>query len=270
VPAADPDSPEPDSPTGLRRRPDGHVLWLTIDRPQVRNALDREVIDALAAALRTAGEDPTLRAVVVTAAGDRVFCAGADLKPGSGVFASDFSQPRGAYADLLRAAADSPLPIVGRVNGHALAGGMGLVAMCDMVVAAEHARFGFPEVKVGMFPMVAGAACRPLLPDRLFKELCFTGEPISAHEALSAGLVNYVVPAAELDAKVAWLLERVTTKSPTGIRRGRHALRTTQDMSFDEALAYMEAQLSTLALTEDAAEGLRAFNEKRPPRWTGR
>lgn len=257
-----------DSPVAIHAE-DG-ALWLTIDRPEVRNALNDEVIEALTDALRRAPEDPAVRAVVITGAGDRAFCAGADLKTGARTFAFDPAQPSTSFANLLRAARACPLPLVARVNGHCLAGGMGLLAMCDMAVAASGARFGLPEVKVGLFPMQVAALLQGLIPQRKLAELCLTGEPISAPAALDMGLVSYVVEAAELDAQVRWLVARVADKSPTAIRRGKYALRAISDMTVEQALAYMEGQLVSLALTEDAAEGMLAFNEKRPPVWTGR
>jgi len=147
---------------------------------------------------------------------------------------------------------------------------MGLLAICDLAVAADHATFGLPEVKVGVFPMQVIAPLRRLLQPRVLDELCLTGEPLTASEARGAGLVNYVVPAAELDAKIAWLTARLIDKSPTAQRRGKYALRASADMSFLEALAFLEGQIATLALTEDAREGRRAFAERRPPQWTNR
>jgi methylglutaconyl-CoA hydratase len=259
-----------DTPRLLAVRTEGDVLWLTLDREEVRNALNDDLMIELTEALVRAPDDPAVRAIVLTGAGDRAFCAGGDLKTGAGTFSHDHAQTGTTIATLLRAADACPLPLIARVNGHCLAGGMGLAAMCDMVVAVAPARFGLPEVKVGMFPMHVAAVLRYLIPPRTFTELCLTGEPITAAQALEAGLVNYVVEPAELDAKVAWLLGRITDKSPTAIRRGKYALRAIHDMSFEESLTYMETQLTTLALTEDSAEGLLAFNEKRAPVWTGR
>jgi len=160
--------------------------------------------------------------------------------------------------------------MLARVNGHCLAGGMGLLSMCDMAIATSEATFGLPEVKIGMFPMQVAASLRRILPPRLFAEMCYSGESIKAHEALAHGLVNYVVEAAALDEKVNWLLDRIVTKSPTAIRRGKYALRATQDMSFEQSIAYMETQIGTLSLTKDSSEGIASFNEKRAPVWSGK
>jgi enoyl-CoA hydratase/carnithine racemase len=247
------------------------VAWITINRPERRNAVNDAVVDAIAGRLAEAEASPGLRAVVLTGAGDKAFCAGGDLKPTSGgTFDHDFSQPTTRSADLFRLAARFSLPLVARVNGHCLAGGMGLLAMCDLAVASETALFGLPEVKVGVFPMQVLAVLQNLIPRRVLAELCLTGETISAAEAKAIGLVNHLAPPAELDAKVDWLLGRLLDKSPTAQRRGKFAMRAAADMSFEQAMAYLEGQIGTLALTEDAREGIAAFAERRKPMWTGR
>jgi enoyl-CoA hydratase/carnithine racemase len=171
---------------------------------------------------------------------------------------------------LLRDAQNATLPIVARINGTCMAGGMGLLCMADMAVAADHALFGLPEVKVGVFPMQVLSLLQSIVPRRTVREWALTGEPVNSDEALSAGLLNYVVPAAELDAKTDWLLARLVDKSPTAIRRGKYAMRAMDAMSFDQGIAYTESQIALLAMTEDAKEGLAAFNERRKPIWTGR
>lgn len=254
---------------GLIVEQDGHVRTLTIDRPDKRNALNEEVMLAMTDALEGIMLDGDVRVIVLTATGDKAFCAGADLGGGESVFGPAYARPTTVFADLLRTAWNLPIPIIGRINGFCLAGGMGLLAVCDMAVASADARFGLPEVKVGLFPMQVAALMLRMIPPRRFAEMSYTGEMISADEALDYGLVNYVVDPGELDDKVAWMAARVADKSPTGIRLGKHALRAINDMSVAEALAYMEAQVSLLPLTEDAKEGLAAFREKRSPDWTG-
>ena len=251
----------------LERR--GQAFWITINRPDKRNAIHGGVVAAMREGIRQAHADPEVRAIVVTGAGDKAFCAGGDLQPGKG-FAFDFSKPSVDYADLLRDAKNATLPIIARVNGTCMAGGMGLLCMADMAVVADHALFGLPEVKVGVFPMQVLSLLQNLVPRRLVQEWALTGEPISAQDALEAGLVNHVVPTAELDAKTDWLLSRLVDKSPTAIRRGKYAMRAIEAMSFDQAIAYTESQIALLAMTEDAKEGLAAFNERRKPVWTGR
>lgn len=251
----------------------GQALWLTINRPDKRNALRASVIEGLRAGIRQAHaqaeKDGAVRAIVVTGAGDKAFCAGGDLQPGQG-FVFDFSRPNADYADLLREAHAATLPIVARINGTCMAGGMGLLCMADLAIAADHALFGLPEVKVGLYPMQVLALMKRLVAPRVLREWCLTGEPFSAAEAREHGLLNHVVPAAELDAKVDWLLGRLVDKSPTAIRRGKYAEAAIEAMGFEQAIAYMESQITLVAQTEDAKEGLASFNEKRKPVWTGR
>jgi methylglutaconyl-CoA hydratase len=258
-----------DTPATVLHDRRGHAFWITINRPEKRNAINAGVIAGIREGLRAAHAHGEVRVIVLTAAGDKAFCAGADLQPGKG-FAFDFSRPNVDYADLLREASNATLPIVARVNGTCMAGGMGLLCMADMAVAADHALFGLPEVKVGVFPMQVLSLLQDIAPRRKLREWALSGEPFSAAEALEAGLLNHVVPATELDAKVEWLVGRLVDKSPTAIRRGKYAMRAIESMSFDQAIAYTESQIALLALTEDAKEGLASFNEKRKPVWTGR
>ena len=248
----------------------GPVLRLTIDNPQTRNALSDPIMLALTDALRGVRGDRDLRVVVVTGSGDKAFCAGASLKPAAKTFDVDHATPNTFFADLLREAKACTTPLVARVNGACLAGGMGLLAMCDMAVAARGAKFGLPEVRIGLFPMQVLALLKDIVPRRKLDELCLTGEMIEADDALALGLLNYVVAEDQLDAKVDWLVARIVDKSPTAIRRGKYALRAMEHMTFDQSLAFAEAQIGTLAMSEDAVEGLAAFNEKRKPNWTGR
>jgi methylglutaconyl-CoA hydratase len=248
----------------------GQAFWITINRPEKRNALNGEVIAGISKGYREAHEDKDVRVIVLTGAGDKAFCAGADLQNTGGAFAADFSKPNVDYADLLRLSQNATKPAIARVGGVCMAGGMGLLCMTDMAVAADHVIFGLPEVKVGVFPMQVLSLLPSLVPRRLINEWALTGEPFDAIAAKEAGLLNYVVPAAELDAKVDWLIGRIVDKSPTAIRRGKYAMRAISSMSFDEGIAYTESQIALLSMTEDAKEGLKAFAEKRKPSWTGR
>src|SRR3954451_2386224 len=248
----------------------GPALWITINRPDKRNAINGEVIAGIASGYRAAHEDVGVRAIVLTGAGDKAFCAGADLVNTGAAFAFDFAQPNLDYADLLRLAQNATKPSIARVNGVCLAGGMGLLCMTDMAVAAESAIFGLPEVKVGVFPMQVMSLLQEIAPRRLINEWALTGEPFDARTAQAAGLLNHIVPADQLDAKVDWLIGRIVDKSPTAIRRGKYAMRAIASMSFDQSIAYTESQIALLAMTEDAKEGLKAFGEKRKPSWPGR
>lgn len=260
-----------DSPTNtgadlIAHQQDG-VLRLTIQRESRRNAISPAVINALAAALTSANSDRSLRAIVLTGAGDKAFCAGADLQSGQS-FQFDYAEPTQGFANLLRLSRQMTVPMVARVNGACMAGGMGLLAMCDLAVAAPHAQFGLPEVKVGVFPAQVLSVLNGLIGARALTELCITGEPIGAEEALRLGLINRV--SEDLDAGVDALLKRFLDKSPAAIRRGLYLMKRMGAMSFEESMAFTESQIGLIALTEDAAEGQAAFREKRPPRWSGR
>lgn len=255
------------SPVLLEKR--GAAFWITINRPEKRNALNSEVIAGIRAGYAQAHADADVRVIVLTGAGDKAFCAGADLQPGAG-FAFDFAKPNLDYADLLRTAVQATLPSIARVNGACMAGGVGLLCMTDLAVAVDNAQFGLPEVKLGLFPMQVLALLQHLAPQRLVREWCISGEPFDAQQAQTAGLLNYLVPAAELDGKLEWLIARIADKSPAAIRRGKYALRAVAAMPFDQAAAFMESQIGLLTLTEDAKEGLAAFNQKRKPNWPGK
>ena len=248
----------------------GATTWITIDRPERRNAMDEAVAAGIARGLDEA-EASDSRAVVLTGAGDRAFCAGGDLKPGAAApFEADPSDPRNFVVTLLRRMGRCGLPIVARVNGHALAGGLGLVCACDLAVAAPHARFGTPETGIGLFPMMILPAMQRVLSLRALFELCITGEPVDAVEARRLGIVNHVAEEGRLDEKTDWLLSRIVDKSPTAIRLGKMAFSAMRDMTLDQGLDYAQLMLPTMARTEDAREGFAAFREKRPPAWTGR
>jgi methylglutaconyl-CoA hydratase len=244
----------------------GRALWITINRPARRNALTDEVLEGIARGFDAAETDPTLRAIVLTGSGEKAFCAGADLEPGRN-FAFDTARPTTAYADLARRARAARVPSIARVNGACMAGGMGLLAMTDLAVSASSAVFGLPEVRVGLFPMQACALLQDLVPRRVLREWSLCGDRFDAAAALRAGLVNAVVAPEALDAAVTGLVERLTAGSPVAMRRGLWALRRMEDLDFDAALAFGEAQIGLAALTEDAREGVAAFNEKRPARW---
>lgn len=248
----------------------GATQWITINRPERRNAINESVIAGIADGIRAARNDARVRAIVLTGAGD-AFCAGGDLKPNADgtPFEVDPARPRNFVVELFKLMEDTDLPIIARVNGFCLAGGMGLLCACDMAVASSAAKFGTPESKIGLFPMMILTYMLRVLPRRKLLEMCITGEMYSADEALAMGLVNYVAAPAELDAKVDWLLARTVDKSPTAIRLGKQSFHAMQDMSLREAFEFAQIMLPIMARTQDAREGMRAFQEKRAPRWTG-
>ncbi|MDQ8727487.1 enoyl-CoA hydratase-related protein [Bradyrhizobium sp. LHD-71] len=249
----------------------GAAMWLTIDREQRRNALNESVLRGLRESVASARIEDGVRAVVITGAG-RTFCAGGDLKPDAkgDPFRVDPAEVDNPVVELFRAIVDCPVPVIARVNGHALAGGFGLVCACDFAVAVDNARFGTPESRIGLFPMMILPWLLRTISRRKVLEICVTGEPITAAEALAHGVVNHVVSAEKLDEKVEQLVASIAASSPTAIRIGRRALATMDALPLGVCLEYAQRVLPQMAQTEDAREGFRAFNEKRAPVWTGR
>jgi enoyl-CoA hydratase/carnithine racemase len=250
----------------------GVARVVTIDRPEQGNALNEAVATGIVAALDAAEADPACRAIVLTGRGDKVFCAGGDLKStgGDAPFDVDPSDPRNFVVALLRRMAACRLPLVARVNGHAVAGGLGLVCACDLAVATEGARFGVPEVGIGTFPMMILPFLARVLPPRTLLELCLTGDLVDAAAARAAGLVNRVVPAAELDTATDALVAKLASRSPTAVRLGKQGAHAMRDMALGEALEYAQVMIAVMVQTRDAAEGIAAFRARRPPEWTGR
>ncbi len=259
-------SPLSSAPSELLVEQRGPVLWLTIDREERRNSMSHGVLAGMAQAISAAQTDRGVRAIVVTGVGTKAFCAGADLQSAK-AFTTDYSEPLGHLAQLLRVARASNVPLIARVNGACMAGGFGLLSMCDMAVAARHAIFGLPEVKVGVFPAQVLTVLQHLIPRRILAEMCLTGEPITSQQALECHLVNYVDD--DVDAKLQWLLERLLDKSPAALRRGLYTMKKVEQMAFEESMSFTESQIALFTLTNDAKEGQLAFREKRKPVWTG-
>lgn len=250
----------------------GLALEITINRPERRNAINEDVCAGIAAAIDAAEANPEVRALVLTGAGDQAFCAGGDLKPNAdgAPFTMDPSEPNHFVVKLFRRLQQCRLPIIARVNGHAMAGGLGLLCACDFAVAASTARFGVPETRIGLFPMMILPYMMRIIPRRKLLELCVTGELVKADEALAMGILNYVVPPEELDVKLDWLLARICDKSPTAIRIGKQVFHAIEDMTLDQSFELTQVMLPVMAMSQDAKEGFAAFNEKRDPQWTGK
>lgn len=253
---------------------DDGVATLTISRPERRNALDPPTLEALIAAFVRAGEDEAARVVVLTGAGDRAFCAGADL---AGSIAGGGSggplrryEDQGRFPQLFSAMAGCGKPVVARVNGHCLAGGLGVMLGCDLAIAAEDATFGTPEIKVGLFPYMIMALIFRHAGRKRGLEMVLTGERLSSTEAADLGMINRAVPRERLDDEVSALTDRLKSKSPAVLRLGKQAFYTMADLPQDAALEYLRGMLFVNTLAEDAAEGVMAFLQKREPRWKGR
>jgi enoyl-CoA hydratase/carnithine racemase len=258
-------SETPSADLRVERKDD--VLWIWIDREARRNALNPAVLAGIEAAVRSTRDDPGIRAIVLTGTGHKAFCAGADLSQGTGTFQASPDEPTTDFGRLARVVRMAGIPLIARVNGACVAGGMAILGLCDLVIAADHARFGLPEAKVGVFPMQVLVFLRATMHARHINELCLTGELISATRAAEMGLVNEIAPAGELDARVAALLAKIRQGSPAAIRRGKQAIFAMEMMAFNEAIAFAEAQIALCSGSADAQEGLAAFTAKRKPLW---
>lgn len=257
----------------VRVERDGHVLVVTIDRPEARNAINGAVTEGLGRALETAEEDPEVRVVVLTGAGDKSFSAGADLKA---VAAGESLNPPGTERWGFAGFVQHPIskPVVAAVNGTALGGGTELVLACDLAVAAETATFGLPEVKRGLIAAAGGLVRLPQqLPRKRALEVILTGEPVTAAKALDWGLVNEVVPAGQVLARALELAHRIAANAPLSVQASKRvALGILDGAVPDEAAAWAanDAEMIAVMGSHDALEGALAFTEKRTPRWQGR
>ncbi len=247
---------------------DGAVLRLQIDREAKRNALNGEVLCGILAALTGVGD---VRVVLLTSAGEKVFCAGADLvQMAPDATGLEVHEGRGLLREVVLAMRACPVPVVAGVQGLCLAGGVGLILGCDLVVAADTAAFGLPEVDLGLWPfMVSALLGRHVSPKRAM-EMMLSGRRVPAAEALEMGLLSRVVPAALLGDALADLVGALAAKPPVAVRLGKAAFTAALESTLPAGLTAMQAQLSLLNTTEDAAEGVSAFLAKRPPEWTGR
>jgi enoyl-CoA hydratase/carnithine racemase len=247
------------------------IARVTLNRPERRNAMSYGVMHGLRDAMAAARRDEAVRVVVLTGAGDRAFCAGADLTgiaENEGAAAAHHG--RGFLADLFRDMWALGKPTIARVRGYALAGGFGLACACDLVVAAEDAVFGTPEINVGLWPyMITVPLLRSMSPKTAL-DLMMTGRRVDAHEGHRLGFVQRVVAVDELDETVDTLAGELASKSPLIMRWGRDAFYRVLEMDADDALEYLQGMLTVTTLTEDAAEGVAAFAEKRAPKWKGR
>jgi enoyl-CoA hydratase/carnithine racemase len=253
----------------LLRERRGHVEILTINRPEARNAINGAVSKAMGAALDELAEDPEVWVVVLTGSGDKAFSAGMDLKAfAAGEGAAIIDAPGGLGGIVKR---EFEKPLIAAVNGSALAGGCEIMLSCDLVVAADHALFGIPEVQRGLMAGAGGLLRLPRrLPLAVAMELALTGDPIDARRALELGLVNRVVPADRLMEETLVLAERIAANAPLAVRYSKQVMRQAGELTDEQAWPINDAAAGVVFASEDAMEGPVAFAEKRPPRWTGR
>ncbi len=241
---------------------------ITIDDPERRNPISVEVMEALAVATRAALDDPAVGVIVYTGAGETAFSAGGDL---AGEFVDDpigLHRARGALAELFRLMLRGGKPTVGRINGHAIAGGFGLAVACDITVCVDDAKLGTSEIKVGLWPMMISALLARAMPRKAALELMLTGRLIDPKEALRLGAVSRVVARSELDEAVDEIVAGLLSASPTALMLGKDSFEGMADAGLDTALDRLQAGLTEIAMTDDAAEGVAAFLEKRSPKWS--
>lgn len=254
----------------IRVAEDGPLTRITLFNPERRNAIGPQMVNELLYAIEDAHADDDVRAIVVTGEG-KAFCAGGDFSQmTSGADDGPKLPPKGDYVDLMLAMTRAEKPIVARVNGPAMGGGLGIVAASTFAIAQDDAKLGTPEIDVGLFPMMIMAVLSRLVPRRRLLEMMLFGEKLTAAQAKEAGIVNRVVPAAELDAAVKAVTDAIVGKSPITIALGLRAFAKQDDMDLESALPMLREKLAECLATEDAREGLMAFLEKRTPVWKGR
>jgi enoyl-CoA hydratase len=247
------------------------IAYLGLDDPARRNALSDAMLDQLTASLARAAADPAVHVIVLTSAHERVFSSGGDLD----AFA-DNRATISKYAalqrfpDLFRMLTTIGKPVLCAANGDVLAGALGVALACDLVIAKESARLGCPEINIGAFPFMISALIFRATGRLVANEMIMTGRLLSSTEALGVGLVNRVVPDEEFDATVRSWAATIAGKSPLLLGMGKKALAATRDLPMEAALDYLQAQLALAVTTDDLAEGVRAFKERRPPVWRNR
>ncbi len=243
----------------------GPIGRITLNRPDKRNPIGPATCGELVAALGALKANAEVRVILLTGAGS-VFSAGGDLSSMQG----GAPGPTATLVELFTTMHEVGKPIIAMVNGHALAGGLGLMVACDLVIASDAAQFGTTEIAVGLWPMMITAEITRSVGRKKALEMMLTGAKLSAQEAVTCGLVNRAVPAADLEAETMKLAGEIAERSPAAIRLGLHAFYRSQDMEMEPQLRYLQAELGRVLALEDAAEGIAAFLGKRKPGWKGR
>ncbi|MBI3635733.1 MAG: enoyl-CoA hydratase/isomerase family protein [Candidatus Rokubacteria bacterium] len=247
------------------------VARITLNRPDVRNALSRTMVRELATALAQFEGDEAARVIVLAGAGDRAFCAGADLRGvGDRGTTLEARESFSGLARILEAMARMRTPVIAQVHGYALAGGCGLAVGSDLVIAADDATFGLPEITVGLLPLIVMAPILRAAGRKRAMLMVLSGEPVSAREAYEMGLVSRVVPRADLERETVALAARLAACSPVALALAKEAAADVEGMAYGPALRHLRDMTTLVGLSDDAREGIAAFFEKRPPKWRGK
>ena len=249
--------------SGTRYDLRGVAAWITLDQPESRNALTDVMIQGLRRSLEQAIAEPAVRVIVLTGEGT-AFCAGADLKSGGGSAISGSDHP---FVGILKLIWDSPKPVIGRINGHAFGGGVGLAAACDLTVAADTAAFSFSEVRIGVVPAMISVVVLPKIGIQNAMWLFLTAERFNAARAVEIGLIHRAVPAAELDREVEQIVAAIGEGGPNAVRAAKQLIRKVPQLPMNEAFDFTAKMIGELFASEEALEGMLAFREKRKPSW---
>ncbi|OLD29515.1 MAG: hypothetical protein AUI18_02865 [Candidatus Rokubacteria bacterium 13_1_40CM_2_70_45] len=255
----------------VERSADGFVVTVTLNRPEQMNAMNTAMGADLLACFDGLHHDPLVRAVVITGAGDRAFCAGGDLKERNEMTDEAWRAQHVIFEQAASRILKTPVPVIAAVEGFALAGGCELATLADFIVASETAVFGVPETTLGIFPGIGGTQLLPrILGAPLAKELIFTGRRMKADEAKAAGLVNHLVPRGGARAKALELAEAIARNGPIAVRQAKKAIAYGLETDLDTAMILAIEAYNATVVTEDRREGIRAFNEKRKAQFKGR
>jgi enoyl-CoA hydratase/carnithine racemase len=255
----------------VERSPDGHVVTVVLDRPEQMNAMNTAMGEDLLACFEALARDADVRAVVFTGAGDRAFCAGGDLKERNEMTDAQWRAQHVIFEQAALRVLRCPAPVVAAVEGFALAGGCELALLADFIVASETAVFGVPETTLGIFPGIGGTQLLPrIVGAPLAKELIFTGRRMKADEARAAGLVNHLVPAGQARARATEIAAAIARNGPIAVRQAKKAIAYGSETDLETAMVLAIEAYNATVVTEDRLEGVRAFNEKRPPQFRGR
>ena len=247
-----------------------NIGTITINREANRNSISSEAVSLFLEALETAEKDDNVRVVCVSGAGEKVFCSGADLGGGIGNAGRQETSAFKNYARLITRLAHFPKPTLAKINGHCMAGGTGFMLACDIVIAKEDAKFGTPEVNVGLFPMMIGALIFRNVLRKKAMEMILLGEKLTAKEALDMGMITRTASNEQFEEQVDKVLKTIASKSPIGMRIGKEAFRGIETMDLEASVNFLSEKLLEVASTKDAVEGITAFFEKRAPEFTGK